>query len=134
MLQRLWVAAMAVLLLGGCGRGDEDFTVRVARPPERVMQELGHAGLDGEVSGHFPGLKVERSDPATNEVLYTIPGDSNFPAAIHLTFEAVDGGKETVVHAAVDVPASEGLAQRPIKGHQRIQGQDRAAPTGREGR
>ena len=105
MLQRLWVAAMAVLLLGGCGRGDEDFTVRVARPPERVMQELGHAGLDGEVSGHFPGLKVERSEPATNEVLYTIPGDSNFPAAIHLTFEAVDGGKETVVHAAVDVPA-----------------------------
>ncbi len=105
MLQRLWVAAMAVVLLGGCGRGGEDFTVRIARPSERVIQELGHAGLDGEVSRHFPGLKIERSEPAANEVLYTIPGDNNFPAAIHLTFEAVGGGKETVVHAAVDVPS-----------------------------
>ncbi len=95
---------LTLLLLGGCGRGSEDFTVRIARPADRVMQVLGHAELDRLIAGRFPGLKIERTQPASNEVLYTVPGDGRFPAAIHLAFEAVNGGKETVVHAAVDVP------------------------------
>ena len=64
MLQRIWIAVLTVLLIGGCGRGNEDFTVRIARPPDRVMQALGQTGLDGTISGHFPGLKIERNSPS----------------------------------------------------------------------
>ena len=80
MLQRLCWAMLAALLLSGCGRGSEDFTVRIARPADRVMQALGHSALDGEMSGRFPGMKLARTEP-------------------------VDGGQATVVHAAIDVPS-----------------------------
>lgn len=105
MRQRLCWAMLAALLLSGCGRGSEDFTVRIARPADRVMQALGHSALDGEMSGRFPGMKLARTEPAKGEVVYTLPGDSTFPAVIHLTFEPVDGGQATVVHAAIDVPS-----------------------------
>lgn len=105
MMRGIWAALMAVLMLGGCGRGSEDFTVHIARPTDRVMDVLGHAQLDAEIASHFPSMKIDRTAPAKGEVVYTVPGDGRFPAMIHLTFEAVNGGKETVVHAAVDVPA-----------------------------
>ena len=104
MLRHFYWIAPAIMLLSGCGRGSEDFTVRIDRPPDRVMQALGHGELDSELSGHFPGLKLQRTAPAKNEVLYTLPGDSAFPTVIHFTFEPVEGGKATVVHAAIDVP------------------------------
>ena len=103
MLRRFYWIAPAIMLLSGCGRGSEDFTVRIDRPTDRVMQALGHGELDSELSGHFPGLKLQRT-AAKNEVLYTLPGDSDFPTVIHFTFEPVEGGKATVVHAALDVP------------------------------
>ena len=106
-LLRFYWAPLALMLLSGCGRGSEDFTVRIARPPDRVMQALGHGELDGELSGLFAGLKLNRTEPAENEVVYTLPGDSAFPAVIHFTFEPVEGGKATVVHAAINVPATE---------------------------
>lgn len=104
MLRGIWAAVLAVLLLGGCGRGGEDFTVQIARPAERVKQELAHIDLDPALTGHLPGLRLERK-VEKDDVVYTIPGDGAFNAQIHLTFEPANGGKETIVHAAIDVPA-----------------------------
>lgn len=72
-----------------------------------MIQALGHGELDTDLSGHFAGLKLQRTEPAKNEVVCTLPGDSAFPAVIHLTFESVEGGKATVVHTAINVPAIE---------------------------
>lgn len=105
MIHRIWLAFAAALLLTGCGRGSEDFTVRVARPAERVKSVLNSAELVSAVTRVFPNLKVNRSEPGENEVLFTVPGDGSFPAAIHFTYEPVAGGKETIVHAAIDVPS-----------------------------
>ncbi len=107
MLLRICWAGLALLLLNGCGRGAEDFTLRITRPADRVATVLGHDGLDSELSRHFSGMKLQRAAPTKNEVIYTLAGDGAFPAVIHLTFEPVDGGKATVVHAAIDVPAAE---------------------------
>lgn len=106
MLRRLLFAAFASLLLTACGRGSEDFTVKVARPAERVAVAFGGIGLDAEIASLFPGAKVVRTQPAKNEILYTIPGDGDFPAAIKLTFEPGADGKTSIVHAAVDVPST----------------------------
>ena len=105
MLLRFCWAALALVLLNGCGRGSEDFTVRIDRPADRVAQMLGHGELDRELSGHFSNIKLQRTEPTENEVVYTMPGDGASPAVIHFTFEPVEGGKATVVHAAIDVPA-----------------------------
>ncbi len=106
MLNRILFITFASLLLAACGRGSEDFTIKVARPADRVEAAFDHAGLDAEIAGIFPGLKVVRSKPVAGEVLYTLPGDSDFPATIKLTFEASQDGKTTVIHAAVDTPGA----------------------------
>ena len=105
MLLRFCWAGLGLVLLNGCGRGSEDFTVRIARPADRVAQVLGHGALDGELSGRFSGLKLQRTDPAQNEVVYTLPGDGAFPSVIRLTFEPIDDGQATLVHASIDVPS-----------------------------
>ena len=104
MLHRILLVTFASLLLAACGRGNEDFTIKVARPVDKVEAAFDHAGVDTEISGMFPGLKVVRSKPADGEVLYTMPGDGDSPATIKLTFEPGEDGKTTVVHAAVDTP------------------------------
>lgn len=106
MLQRMLLVIFASLLLAACGRGSEDFAMDVARPADRVEAAFDHAGLDSELTGVFPGLKVIRSKPAEGEVLYTIPGDGSFPATIKLTFESSEDGKTTIVRAAIDAPSS----------------------------
>lgn len=106
MLQRILLVIFASLLLAACGRGSEDFAMDVARPADRVEAAFDHAGLDSELTGVFPGLKVIRSKPAEGEVLYTIPGDGSFPATIKLTFQSSEDGKTTIVRAAIDAPPS----------------------------
>ena len=106
MLLRICWAGLALLLLNGCGRGAEDFTVRIARPADRVATVLGHGELDSELSRHFSGMKLQRTAPTKNDVVYTFAGDGAFPAVLHFTFEPADGGKATVVHAAIDMPAA----------------------------
>ena len=106
MLHRILLVTFASLLLAACGRGSEDFKLNVARPADRVEAAFDHAGLDTELTGVFPGLKVIRTKPADGEVLYTIPGDGSFPATIKLTFEPGKDGRTTVVHAAIDAPST----------------------------
>lgn len=106
MLRRIVLAVFASLLLAACGRGGEDFTVTVARPADKVGAAFGKVGLDAEITSLFPGLKVERSNPAANEVAYRLPGDGDYPATIKLTFESTGNGQETLVRAAIDMPST----------------------------
>lgn len=104
MLRRIWFALLGVMLLGACGRGGEDFTVKIARAPSRVAVALGQVSVDGKMTALFPGLKVERSTPAEGQLFYDVPGNGAFRAAVHFTLEPVDDGKATIVHASIDVP------------------------------
>jgi hypothetical protein len=105
-MHRILFIAIASLLLAACGRGSEDFTVNVARPAERVQAAFGQASLDSDIAPMFPGLKVVRTTPDANTVLYTIPGDGSFPTAIKLTFASSADGKATVIRGAIDVPST----------------------------
>lgn len=105
-MYRHLLIALASLLLVACGRGSEDFTVKIDRPAERVRSAFGQVSLDGEIAAMIPGLKVVRTAPEPNTVLYTIPGDGSFPATIKLIFEPSADGKATVIRGAVDVPST----------------------------
>ena len=106
-MRRLVLAGALALALSGCGgnRGAEDFAVMVKRPVASVFTAIGTATMPSEVRSLFPQLKIERTRPSDNEVLYTVPGDGAFPATIRFRFDAVEGGQATVVHAFIDVPS-----------------------------
>ncbi len=107
MLRRLLIVAFASLALAACGRGSEDFTAKIARPVDKVAAAFDNISADNDIASLVPGLKVVRTKPAPHEILYTIPGNGDFPATIKLTFESDAGGQVTVVHAAIDVPSTE---------------------------
>jgi hypothetical protein len=106
-MKRMILPMLAALALAGCsslGGGGEDFSVTVKRPVAAVFMPFSDVQLQSEARTIFPTLKLTRTRPSDNEVLYTFPVDGKEPATIRLTFEAIDGGKATVIHAAVDVP------------------------------
>ncbi|MBN8500375.1 MAG: hypothetical protein J0M19_04410 [Sphingomonadales bacterium] len=106
-MTRFLLIAMVSLMLTACGRGGEDFTVKVDRPAERVAAAFSQASVDSEIGALLPGLKVVRSQPKPDTVIYTIPGDGSFETIVKLTFAGSADGKATVIHGAIDVPSTE---------------------------
>jgi hypothetical protein len=105
-MKRMILPMAAALALAGCGSmgGGEDFALTVKRPVAQVVVPFSDAQLPAEARALFPGLKVDRSRPSDNEVLYTFPVEGKEPGIVRLVFESTAEGKATVVHATVDVP------------------------------
>lgn len=104
-MKRMILPMVAALALSGCGGGGgEDFALTVKRPVAQVAAPFSDVILPNEARVLFPGLKIDRSRPSENEVLYTFPVEGKDPGIVRLEFESTEGGKVTVVHATVDVP------------------------------
>ena len=101
------LAAVALTgALAGCGRSNtEDFALTVKRPVASVFMPFSDVQIASEARALFPTLKLMRTRPSDNEVLYTFPVEGQDPAIIRLVFESTEGGKATIVHATVNVPA-----------------------------
>lgn len=91
--------------LAGCSGtaiGGEDFAVDVRKAPATLLGAFGKVNTaPGTVI--FPGLKIDRSKPAENELLYTVPSSSSKDSTIRLVLEPVNEGKATRIHAYVDI-------------------------------
>jgi hypothetical protein len=100
------LAALALSgALAGCGRSNtEDFALTVKRPVTSVFTPFSDVQIAAEARSLFPTLKLMRTRPSDNEVLYTFPVEGEDPAVIRLVFESTEGGKATIVHATVNVP------------------------------
>lgn len=106
-MQRMILPMVAALALAGCSGigGGEDFALTVKRPVAQVVVPFSDVQLPTEARALFPGLKVDRSRPSENEVLYTFPVEGKDPGIVKLVFESTAEGKATIVHATVEVPA-----------------------------
>ena len=109
-------AALAPLLLAGCGSGGgEDFTVEVKRPIAAVFAPLAAVNV-AEARPLFAGIRVDRSRPSDNELLYTIPGSDDVTSTVRLRLEPLRDGEATMIHASVDVPPVHAF----IDGHEKV--------------
>lgn len=105
-MTRMILPMLAALALSGCGgAGGEDFALTVKRPVAQVAAPFSDVQLPPEARMLFPGLKIDRSRPSDSEVLYSFPVEGKEPGIVRLVFESTEGGKATVVHATVEVPA-----------------------------
>jgi len=103
-MKRVILPLLAALALTGCGDGGEDFARTLNRPSNVVFDALGTSILPAQVKSLFPKLQLVRTRPEDNVILYTMSGAKGENATIRLTLETSEGGKATIVHAAVDVP------------------------------
>lgn len=109
-MKRGFATLALALCIAACGGGDggaEDFTVDIARAPVHAITPFLSVDLS-DARDVFPGLKVTTSRLDDGSILYTIPasgpgGSDEKPTVIRLTFESLDAGKATRIHAAVDV-------------------------------
>ena len=109
-MRKFTCVAVGSLLLAGCGSDKEDFAVELHRTPERVLASLASIDLD-EARRTLPGLDIRKSQPDSNELVFTIPsksfdGKEVDQSVVHLRLEPVRDGKATVIHALVEVPAT----------------------------
>jgi hypothetical protein len=105
----VWPLLAAVAFSGtltGCGRSNaEDFALEIERPVAAVFSPFSDVQIAAAARTLFPTLKLQRTRPSDTEVLYTFPVEGEDPAVIRLVFETANGGKSTIVHATVNVPA-----------------------------
>lgn len=108
-LARLVTLLCAVLMLGACGAGSDDFSVQIAHRQAGVIAAFDNVRLDSSVASMFPGRKLDVSHPKPNEVLYTAGGGDGdgSVATVRFRFEPGTDNKSTTVYAAVDVPTVE---------------------------
>ena len=102
-----WIVSLAVgLALTACSAARTDeVTVRVDRSPAQVLGPLTVASV-AEAQALFPSLKVVKSRPSDDVLLFTFPGDGKQdPATLRFTLTPADAGARTDVRAEVDVPA-----------------------------
>jgi len=106
-MNRLAIALCLGLAVAGCDRlgGGEDFAIPINRTSAALYAPLSIGKLPPEIAAVFPGLRVDRSRPDDNSILYTIPGSGSAPSTILLVFESQEGGRASLVHATVEVPA-----------------------------
>lgn len=110
---------LAALLLTGCGKGGEDFTIETDRSPAQVIGLLREMRFTTEQQA-LKGFRIAMTRPGDREVVFTIPaverpGAATGESVIRLTLEPVRDGAATVIHAAVDVPPVRILMGQPNK-------------------
>jgi len=104
MLKRWLVTAILVLGLAGCGDAGTEVSARVPMAPADVYAALSRGSV-ADVAPMLPGIKVEKSRPSDNELVYTIPTpDDHAPATLRFRFEPLDQGTATNVVARVSTP------------------------------
>ena len=106
MFMRGVVSIFLGLLLVACSAARTDeVTVRVDRSPAQVLGPLTVASVT-EAQALFPSLKVVKSRPSDDVLLFTFPGDGKQdPATLRFTLTPAEEGARTDVRAQVDVPA-----------------------------
>ena len=114
-MRHIFMAAIACAMLTGCGKGGEDFTISMARPANQVMAAFGDVAPQPLLAQLVHGISIRRSRPADGQVLYTIPGSDGDESTILLTFEPIENGAKTIIHAAVDVPRTKAVIDGGLK-------------------
>lgn len=101
-----YAIVLGALALAGCGGGfseTPDFAVTIKRAPASVFAAFAEVSGEGGAL-YYPGLKVERSKPSDNSLLFTIPSSGSSSSTLRFDFVPIEDGKGTELRAFVEVP------------------------------